>query len=88
VAAPAYFPPTTAPAGGMSPEAMRYRGRGAGGGRLDPRAMMPPRPTYTPPSPVAPVPAPASKGGLPVALDEKQLKITLMLNAVKLISPK
>jgi hypothetical protein len=89
VAAPAYFPPTTAP-GPMSQESMmrRYGMRGAGGGRLDPRAMMPPRPTYTPPPPVAPVPAPASKGGLPVALDEKQLKITLMLNAVKLISPK
>ena len=33
-------------------------------------------------------PAPASRGGLPLALDEKQLKVTLMLNAVKLVSPK
>ena len=33
-------------------------------------------------------PAPASRGGLPLALDEKQLKVTLMLDVVKLISPK
>jgi len=37
---------------------------------------------------VAPVAAPGSRGGLPLALDEKQLKVTLMLNVVKLISPK
>ena len=36
----------------------------------------------------APPLAPASRGGLPLALDEKQLKVTLMLNAVKLVSPK
>jgi hypothetical protein len=35
-----------------------------------------------------PAPTPANRGGLPLALDEKQLKITLMLNAVKLIPPK
>ena len=39
-------------------------------------------------TPVAPAPAPASRGGLPLALDEKQLKVTLMLNAVKLVAPK
>jgi hypothetical protein len=33
-------------------------------------------------------PAAASRGGLPMALDEKQLKITLMLNAVKPAAPK
>jgi hypothetical protein len=36
-----------------------------------------------------PVPAaPANKGGLPLVLDEKQLKVTLMLNVVKLIPSK
>ena len=45
-----------------------------------------PQETYAPP--VAPVAAPGSRGGLPLALDEKQLKVTLMLNVVKLISPK
>ena len=93
--APAYVPPPTLapPTGPMSPEAAlarRYGGlRGGPGGRYGPGGMggfMPPRQPYVPP--VAPVPAPASRGGLPVALDEKQLKITLMLNAVKLISPK
>ena len=43
----------------------------------------PQQPAYVPP-PVAP----ANRGGLPLALDEKQLKVTLMLNAVKLVSPK
>jgi hypothetical protein len=37
---------------------------------------------------VAPAPAPANRGGLPLALDEKQLKVTLMLYVVKLVSPK
>jgi hypothetical protein len=91
---PVYSPyvpqPTTVPGGAMSPEAAlarRYGMRGARGGRLDPRAFMQPRPAYVPP-PVAPAPAPANRGGLPLALDEKELKITLMLNAVKPISPK
>jgi hypothetical protein len=39
---------------------------------------------YQPP-PAAPA---ANKGGLPLALDEKQLKVTLMLNVVKLVPPK
>ncbi len=30
----------------------------------------------------------ANRGGLPLALDEKQLKVTLMLNVVKLVPPK
>jgi len=87
---PTYVPPvTTAPGSPMTPEAMfarRYGMRGPGGGRLDPRAYMMPRPV--PVQPVAPAPAPASKGGLPIALDEKQLKITLMLFAVKPVIPK
>jgi len=90
VYAPVYVPPPAlAPGGPMTPEAMfarRYGMRGPGGGRLGPGGLMQPRPAYVPP--VAPAPAPANRGGLPLALDEKQLKITLMLNAVKPVSPK
>ena len=89
VFAPVYAPPPTlTPGGAASPEAAfarRYGMRGAGGGRFAPGAP-PPRPVYVPQ--VAAAPAPASRGGLPVALDEKQLKVTLMLMAVKPISPK
>jgi hypothetical protein len=46
-----------------------------------------PQPAYVPPTPTV-APAPASRGGLPVALDEKQLKVTLMLIAIKLAAPK
>jgi len=34
------------------------------------------------------VTAPKSKGGLPIVLDEKQLKITISLVVVKLTCPK
>jgi hypothetical protein len=47
--------------------------------------MPPPAAVYQQPAPVAP---PANKGGLPLVLDEKQLKVTLMLNVVKLAPPK
>ena len=43
------------------------------------------------PPPVQPVgapPAPAARGGLPTVLDEKRLKVTLMLNVVKLAALK
>jgi hypothetical protein len=41
---------------------------------------------YAQPAPLA---APsANKGGLPLVLDEKQLKVTLMLNVVKLVPSK
>jgi len=46
-----------------------------------------PQPTPQPQQP-AYVPPPASRGGLQIALDEKQLKVTLMLEAVKLVSRK
>jgi hypothetical protein len=36
----------------------------------------------------APTGASASRGGLPLALDEKQLKVTLVLEAVKLVAAK
>jgi hypothetical protein len=61
---------------GISPGARRA---GEGG------APMPapiPIPTYTQPVPVAPG---QTKGGLPTVLDEKQLKVTLMLHVVKLL---
>jgi hypothetical protein len=77
---PAYTPPPP-PRGGEPPNmAERY----ALSLRAVPRP--PPQQAYAP----APVPAPstASRGGLPLALDEKQLKVTLMLNVVKLVSPK
>jgi hypothetical protein len=48
-------------------------------------ARPPAQQTYLPPAPATPA---ASRGGLPVALDEKQLKVTLTIYAVKLISPK
>jgi hypothetical protein len=86
-AAPAYYPPPQAPGAVERPPstadrmAQRYGLRGRGPGRPAP----PPPATYAPP-PVAPVPA--SRGGLQIALDEKQLKITLMLEAVKPVSRK
>ena len=59
---------------------------GTPGGRGEERRPMPtPRPAYT--QPVAPAVAPASRGGLPPALDERQLKVTLSLCAVKLLPP-
>jgi hypothetical protein len=56
---------------------------GLPGGRSERRPMPAPRPVYA--QPVAPAVAPASRGGLPPALDEKQLKVTLTLYAVKLV---
>ncbi len=52
------------------------------------RGPRPPPPQAQQPAYVPPPVAPANRGGLPLALDEKQLKVTLMLNAVKLASPK
>ena len=69
----------------MSTEEL-IRRRYLGGGRFDPRAVAPPRPAYVPP--VAPPSAPVNRGGLPLALDEKQLKVTLTVVAVKLATPK
>jgi hypothetical protein len=59
----------------------RYGLRGRGRPRYSPQ----PTPVYVQPAPMAP---PANKGGLPQALDEKQLKVTLVLNVVKLLPPK
>ena len=81
---PVYTPPpqpmtpAEGPRSAQEAFAARYGLRG-------PRAMPrpPPQQVYAPP-PVAPV----NRGGLPLALDEKQLKVTLMLNAVKLLPRK
>ncbi len=56
------------------------------GARRDQGPCPLPRPVY--PQPSAPAAASASRGGLPLALDEKQLKVTLVLNAVKLVPAK
>ena len=88
---------------GMDPRMLeRYglRGRGPGaapgggpGDRYGSRYGGPRGPGMPGPAPQqmyvpAAAPAPASRGGLPLALDEKQLKVTLMLNAVKPAAPK
>jgi hypothetical protein len=76
----AYSPPLPMPRPAEAPGfAERYG--------LSPRpAPQPPPQQYTPPP--APAASTANRGGLPLALDEKQLKITLMLNVVKMVSPK
>jgi hypothetical protein len=77
-------PRAEAPGGAEAAFARRY---GLGGGRMGPRPAAPqPAPVYAQPAPLA---APsANKGGLPLVLDEKQLKVTLMLNVVKLVPSK
>jgi hypothetical protein len=87
-AASAYTPPAPQPRAEaqMSAEA-RYNARyGLGGGRA-PGLRPAPQPTYYP-QPVAPAaPVSANRGGLPLVLDEKQLKVTLVLDVVKLLPP-
>jgi hypothetical protein len=68
------------------PEASFAARYGLPGGRGEGRPMPPPRPVYA--QPAAPAAAAASRGGLPPALDEKQLKVTLTLCAVKLLPSK
>jgi hypothetical protein len=94
-AAAPYAPLAPSPAVSPSVEARlaeRYgmRGRGAPGSAFSERygnrgVPSPAVQPYVPP--VAPA-APASRGGLPISLDEKQLKVTLMLFAVKPAAPK
>jgi hypothetical protein len=95
LAATPYAPPVPSP--GASPSldarmAERYgmRGRPGAGSAFSERYGLrggpsPAAQPYVPP--VAPA-APASRGGLPISLDEKQLKVTLMLMAVKPVAPK
>jgi hypothetical protein len=85
--APAYVPPQPTIS---AEEQMRRRygpGYGASGerGRYDGGPRFP---TYPQPQYVAPVAAPPrGGGGLPIVVDEKQLKVTLQLVIVKLINP-
>jgi hypothetical protein len=88
--APAYVPPPPPPPRAAeaprSPEAA-FADRYGLGGRSVPRPA--PRTVYTPPPAyVPPAGAPVNRGGLPLALDEKQLKVTLMVNVVKLLPAK
>jgi hypothetical protein len=96
VSATPYAPPGPSPAAPASSAearmAERYgvRGRPGGGTAFSERygnraGPSPAAQRYVPP--VAPA-APASRGGLPIILDEKQLKVTLMLLAVKPVAPK
>jgi hypothetical protein len=98
--APAYAPtgpsPVAPPSGADARFAERYglgrmRAPGGGfgeryGGDRGGHGLMPQQMYASPAAPVTP--APASRGGLPLALDEKQLKVTLMLYAVKPNPPK
>jgi hypothetical protein len=85
--APAYAPPPQPTRGPEAPRSAEsaFAARYGLGSRGLPRPVAPP-PVYVPPPPVAA--ASASRGGLPLALDEKQLKVTLVLDAVKLVSRK
>jgi hypothetical protein len=78
---PIYVPPPPRPTDApRAPQAFMDRyGRGP-----EPRRPAP-QPYY--PQPLTPA-APASRSGPPLALDEKQLKVTLVLNVVKLVSPR
>lgn len=79
---PAPVPRAPVPVPQMSAEARFAARYGLSGPRYTPR---PAQPRYYPPTYVQPVAQPVNKGGLPPALDEKQLKITLMINVVKLL---
>jgi hypothetical protein len=82
---PAYTPPPPRAEAPRSAEASFAARYGLAPGRAAPRPTPQPLPqVYAQPS-AAP---PASKGGLPLVLDEKQLKVTLMLNVVKLAPSK
>jgi hypothetical protein len=74
-------PPPPPAASAEASFAARYGMRGGA-------APAPARPVYVPPAPVYTPAAPASRGGLPPALDEKRLRITLAVYAVKLIPSK
>ena len=94
VMVPVYQPPPrpAAPSAPMSPEGRRPPGDryGRSGGRYGDRygPSARPAPAPQPVYQVVPVAAPTSKGGLPTALTEKQLKVTLTIVVVKLACPK
>ena len=66
-----------------APSADAFNARYGLGARAAPRAVPPP-PVYQP----APTASTANRGAPPLVLDEKKLKVTLMLNVVKLVSTK
>lgn len=69
--------------GMMSPETMYPPGVVAPPGYGRPgEGLGMPRPAYTPP-PTATAPASGTRGGLPVLLDEKQFKVTFLVEVVK-----
>ncbi len=77
---PTPMPRAEAPASAEEAFARRY----GIGTRAIPRPPPPQPTTYIQPV----VAAPVNKGGLPLALDEKQLRVTLMLEVVKLLPTK
>ena len=88
VAPPRVVPRT--PDAEMSAEAAFARRYGLGGRRGEAGPTPPAPQRYVAPvaPAAAPAAAPASRGGLPLALDEKQLKVTVTLCAVKLLASK
>jgi len=87
VPAPAYTPPPVeAPPPMAAERAMSFAERYERGGRGAAPAPPPAPVRYV--QPAARVASPASRGPVPPALNEKQLKVTLMLNVVKLLAPK
>lgn len=85
--APTYIPPPPR-ATPVAPDQDAFAARYGLGGRRGETVRPPiaPRPVYQPP--VAPMGASPGRGGLPPALDEKQLKVTLVLTVVKLLPAK
>jgi hypothetical protein len=88
--APIYVPPPVAPNVAQD-QAFRSRyGIGEGESmrsRYGPSKFPGPAPAPTQPQPVYPVATAPAKTGLPTVIDEKQLKVTIVLNIVKLIAP-
>jgi hypothetical protein len=76
-------PPPSAPSAEASFAARYGLGGGRGGGGLPPA-----RQTFLPPAYTPPAASAANRGGLPLALDEKRLRITIAVYAVKLIPSK
>ena len=83
--APAYANPVPPRAASTPRPEDSFRDRYGLGGRGRPRPTPQPQQMYVQPVPAVPS---ANKGGLPLVLDEKQLKVTLMLNVVKPAPPK
>ena len=87
--APVYYQPTpTAEAPRRDPLAERYGMAGRYGGMGGPGGrdgyMRPPPPTYTPPPVAAPVVAAPPPAAPRLVINEKQLKVTMLVDVVKL----